>query len=186
MSWVCEYCSSANEGCQRDCFVCGNPRSAASVRAGKREARKRRAASAGRRLWRGANIGGRVAFYASIAMFTVMAAVMIITKVNHHEMGGVADNLAALAAHLGANLKGLFGGRADGGSIALAFGELFTGRSSKYAEIGDCFAGAGDRAGATLRSLGQTASLLLRQIAEQVDVTVDNFGRMVRSIRYKF
>lgn len=186
MSWVCEYCSSANEGCQRDCFVCGNPRSAASVRAGKREERKKRAASAARRLWRGTNIGGRVAFYASIALFTVLSAVMIITKIHHHEMGGVADNLAVLMARLGANLKGLFGGRADGGSIALAFGELLTGRSSKYAGIGDCFAGVGDRAGAALRSLGQTASLLLRQIAEQVDVTVDSFGRMVRSIRYKF
>lgn len=186
MSWVCEYCSSANEGSRRDCFVCGNPRSSASIRAGKREARKKRAASAGRRLWRSTNIGGRVAFYASIALFTVMAAVMIVTKVNHHEMGGVADNLTALMAHLGTNLKGLFGGKADGGGIVLVFEELFPGRSDKYVEIGERFAGAGDHAGSTLRSLGQTASLLMGQIAEQVDVTVDSFGRMVRSIRYKF
>ena len=186
MSWVCEYCSSANEESRTDCFVCGNPRSAASIRAAKRETRKKHAERAGRRLWRSVNIGGRVAFYASLALFTVMTILTIVMKINDMALDDLADMIAFMAVRAGANIKGLFVGNGDGNSLTLAFEELFIGRSAKFAAVGNRFAGLWDCAGSSLRSIGQTVSLLGGQIAEQADVAVDRFGRMLHGIRDKF
>ena len=185
MSWVCEYCSSANDESQRECFVCGNSRSAASIRAAKRERRAERATCVGRRVWRGINIGGRVLFYASIALLTVMAGVIIATKINDRALDDLSDVAATMLAHIGANLKCTFGDHAGGNSVSMVFSELFSGRSGKYAALGTRFSGVGDSAGSALRSLGQTASLIGTQFAEQVDVVIDRFGRLFSGIREK-
>lgn len=186
MSWVCEYCSSANDEGQRDCFVCGNPRSAASIRAAKRERRAERTVRTGRRLWRGINIGGRVLFYASIALLTVMAGVIIAMKINDRALDDLSDVAAALLAHIGVNLECVFGDRTGGNSILVAFRELFISRNDKFAAIGARLSGMGDTASSAFRSLGQTVSLLGTQLAEQVDVVVDRLGRMIGGIREKF
>lgn len=186
MSWVCEYCSSANEESRTDCFVCGNPRSAASIRAAKRETRKKHAERAGRRLWRSVNVGGRVAFYASLTLFTVMTVLTIVMKINDMALDDLADMIALMAVHVGTNIKGLFVGKGDGNSFTLVFEELFVGRSTKFAAVGNRIAGLWDCAGAAFRSLGQTVSLLWGQIAERADVAVDRFGRMLHGIRAKF
>ena len=127
-----------------------------------------------------------MAFYASLALFTVMTVLTIVMKINDMALDDLADMIAFMAVRAGANIKGLFVGNGDGNSLALVFEELFIGRSAKFAAVGNRFAGLWDCAGSSLRSIGQTVSLLGGQIAERADVAVDRFGRMLHGIRDKF
>ena len=75
MSWICDYCSTANEDRDTECFVCCRERSKESIRAAKRAAREERTKRINEAIYKGITITGKVMFFSSIVLFSVIALI---------------------------------------------------------------------------------------------------------------
>lgn len=91
MSWICDYCSTANGDRASVCFVCGQERSRASARTA------RRAACAARRdrlrvaLYRGLVFTAGFVFAASLFLFIGVAVITVCARVGEGRLDGLFD-----------------------------------------------------------------------------------------------
>lgn len=104
MIWKCDICDTYNDGGQPTCYVCGVPRSKASIRAEKRKAREEHFSRINQVIFEKSFNIFRILFM--IGCLTSLAAVviMVIVKLIQGDIGSAAINLADVLKHLGDNL----------------------------------------------------------------------------------
>lgn len=108
MSWICDYCSTANEDCDTECFVCGRERSKESILEAKRAAQEERTKHINEVIYKSATITGKVMCFSSIALFSVIAIILLYLKIQNASLGDLIYSGIAIADNIGNNFKLLF------------------------------------------------------------------------------
>ena len=108
MSWICDYCSTANEDRDTECFVCCRERSKESIRAAKRAAREERNKRINEAIYKGITITGKVMFFSSIVLFSVIALIVLCLKMKNGLLGDLVYTVIVIIENVGDNFKLLF------------------------------------------------------------------------------
>lgn len=108
MNWICDCCSSVNEERETECFVCGEPRSAAAVREAKRRAREEKLEARLRAMHTYLTITGRVLFVSSASVLSLAILVALVLKVRNGSMGDIVYAFIAVAKQAGENVSAAF------------------------------------------------------------------------------
>lgn len=105
MSWICDYCSTANDDRSKQCFVCGKERSKESIR----EANRAKITQTLQRICKITIKAGKISFFSSVALFSILFLITFVIKVR---VGSIGDFLKVGSSLLGIaalNIKELFG-----------------------------------------------------------------------------
>lgn len=108
MSWICDYCSTANEDCDTECFVCGCERSKESIREAKRIVLEERTKRINEVIYNSTTITGKVMCFSSIVLFSVIALIILYLKMRNGLLGDLAYAVIAIFENIGENFKSLF------------------------------------------------------------------------------
>lgn len=108
MSWICDYCSTANDDRDTECFVCGRERSKKSILEAKRAAQEERTKRVNEMIYKSTTIVGRVMCFSSITLFSVIAIILLCLKIQNSSLGDLIHSGIAIADNIGDNFKLLF------------------------------------------------------------------------------
>lgn len=108
MNWICDCCSSVNEERETECFVCGTPRSAASIREAARRAREERRENRLRTACKYLSGTGKVLFIAAVSVLALTFLLILFFKVKDGELGDIVYALIAVAKRTGASIRDAF------------------------------------------------------------------------------
>lgn len=109
MSWKCDICDSYNEESSRQCYVCGQPRSAESIREGKIREREERIARINAGIYKNAYGISKVVFISGLAASLVIIAIGIIIKIVNGQLDDIWYSTSAVIRRFGYNLNFSFG-----------------------------------------------------------------------------
>lgn len=109
MSWKCDICDSYNEESSRQCYVCGQPRSAESIREGKIREREERIARINAGIYKNAYGISKVVFISGLAASLVIIAIAIIIKIVNGQLDDIWHSASAVIRRFGYNLNFSFG-----------------------------------------------------------------------------
>lgn len=87
MSWICEYCSTANDSHNTICFVCDHERSRESIRAQKREEREEKLRHVIPLIYSRVISVGRIAAFSAIGVFCLAALIILIARISEGSLG---------------------------------------------------------------------------------------------------
>ena len=99
MSWRCDICDTYNEEAERQCYVCGQPRSAESIREGKIREREERAIRVSQSIYNKGYAVARVVFILGLSLAVLVASIALIMRLSSGNIGGLVTNLASVANH---------------------------------------------------------------------------------------
>lgn len=108
MSWICDYCSTANDEELRECFVCGVARSAESIREAKRRLREEHFKKISASTYKWLMLIAKTLFTASTATFVIVFLIMTILKLTNGEVDDFASAIVGVGENAFENLKGSF------------------------------------------------------------------------------
>lgn len=203
MSWICDTCSTANEDHDRECFVCGEARSAESIREAERAEREARAERRSSTIYKCATVTGKVLFFSSIALFSVVALILLFLKMRNGAISdivfvlftiveNVVDQFMSLFGvnivflftqlgdspikHLGRNFVEVFSqmGSTLYEGFRCVVTEMFVNRSDKFENPEQVAVAVRDQIVGALISRGTIVSHLLSQVWGQIVSTVNN------------
>ena len=89
MSWICDYCSTANDSHDRICFVCDHERSRASIRAQRREEREAKWRPRISLIYNRVLNIGRIACFSLIGVLFLAALIILIAKISEGSLSDV-------------------------------------------------------------------------------------------------
>ena len=109
MSWICEYCSTANADSDTRCFVCEVARSEESIREAKRIAREARSRRVNAWVYKSATLTGKIMCVSSISVFSLIALLILYFKMRSGELSDLVYVGIAMAENTVVNFRVLFG-----------------------------------------------------------------------------
>lgn len=109
MSWVCDFCSTCNEEKTLECFVCGQPRSAESIREGKERLKAERFVRFNKFIFDVVYSKLKIVFASSIAVASVVTIVWLIIKITHGNLDDIPIAIEHMAKRIGGNIQFCFG-----------------------------------------------------------------------------
>ena len=109
LSWKCDICDSYNEESSRQCYVCGQPRSAESIREGKIREREERIARINAGIYKNAYGVSKIVFIAGLAASLVIISIAIIMKIANGQLDDIWNSLSVVVRRIGYNLNYSFG-----------------------------------------------------------------------------
>lgn len=89
MSWKCDICDSYNEESSRHCYVCGQTRSAESIREGKTRVKAARIARINDGICKGSYKISRMIFFSGLTISLITIGAAIITKIAHGQVNDI-------------------------------------------------------------------------------------------------
>ena len=171
MSWICDYCSTANEDHDTECFVCGRERSKESIMEAKRAAREERMRHIHEVIYKSTTITGKVLCVSSIVLFSVISLIVLYVRMRSGLLGDLVYVGIAIVENVGENLAMLY---------QFNVRDIFLGLLDSAAEnIGDNFESICLVVFCKDASAGDSPSL--RTILSQL---VINIGENFRSVAY--
>ena len=215
MSWICDYCSTANEDRDTECFVCGRERSKESIREAKRAAREERTKRINEVVYKSTTITGKVMCFSSIVLFSVIALIVLYLKMQSGSLGDLVYTGIAIAENIGENFKLLFNINVEAIATQLLdsplknigsnyeairlyalntiqnngeciITELFVNRSVKYETFSQKFILLKDAIVGAFQSWWTVISLLVVNIGENISSVVYNAEEIVQKIKEPF
>ena len=215
MSWICDYCSTANEDRDKECFVCGRERSKESIREAKRAAREERTKRINEVVYKSTTITGKVMCFSSIVLFSVIALIVLYLKMQSGSLGDLVYTGIAIVKNVWENMKLLFrvnveviamqlldsplkniGANSEAMSSAALnvlqnnskyiMTELFVNRSEKYEIFTQKFGLLKDAIVGAIQSWWAVISLLVANIGENISSVTYNAEEIVRKIKEPF
>lgn len=215
MSWICDYCSTANEDRDTECFVCGRERSKESIREAKRAAREERTKRINEVIYKSTTITGKVLCFSTIVLFSVIALIVLYFKMQSGSLGDLVYTGIAIVENIGENFKLLFNVNVE--SIAeqlldsplknigtnyeimrshaintlqnngeCIITELFVNRSVKYETFAQKFVLLKDSIVGAFQLWWTVISLLAANIGENVNSVVYNAEKIVEKVKEPF
>ena len=109
MSWKCDICDSYNEESSGQCYVCGQPRSAESIREGKLRKREERIARINAGIYKNAFSVSKVVFISGLAASIVIISIAIILKIATGQLDDIWNSLTVVVRRIVYNLSYSFG-----------------------------------------------------------------------------
>ena len=215
MSWICDYCSTANEDHDTECFVCGRERSMESIREATRIAREERTKRINEIIYKSATITGKVLCFSSIVLFSVIALIVLFLKMQSGSLGDLFDIGIVIFENIGENFKLLFnvnvksivGQLVDSplknigtnykimrshainilkNNSACIITELFVNRRVKYETFAQKLVILKDSIVGAFRLWWTVISLLIANIGESISSAVYNIGEIVEKVKEHF
>lgn len=105
MSWKCDICDTYNDERKTACYVCGQARSATSIREGKIRAREEISLRINNAIYKkGYNISKGLFFTGLISSLIVIVIATII-RLSQGDVGSLATNLVRIFEHIGVTIS---------------------------------------------------------------------------------
>jgi len=101
VSWKCDICDTYNEERETACYVCGQARSAASIREGKIRAREERILRINNAIYKCGYSISKGIFLVGLLSSLVVIVIATIIKISQGDIGGIATNLFGVFNHFG-------------------------------------------------------------------------------------
>ena len=102
MSWKCDICDTYNDEREAACYVCGQARSAASIREGKIRAREERTLRINNAIHqKGYNVS-KVLFFSGLISSLLVIIIVTTIKLSKGDIGSIVTNLVSVFEHMGA------------------------------------------------------------------------------------
>lgn len=108
MSWKCDICDSYNEESVIQCYVCGQPRSAESIREGKIRAREEKITRINNRIYKNAYGISRAFFIFGLTISLVSIAIAIIIKIINGQLDDMWQSFFVLGLRAENNVLDAF------------------------------------------------------------------------------
>ena len=96
MSWKCDICDSYNEEGSRQCYVCGQPRSAESIREGKIREREERIADINASIYKNVYGVSKIVFIFGLNASLVVVAIAVILKIANGQLDDIWQSAFAV------------------------------------------------------------------------------------------
>ena len=215
MSWICDYCSTANKDCDIECFVCGEERSKESILAAKRAAIEERTKRINEVIYRSTNITGKTLCFSSIILFSVITLAVLCLKMRDGSLGDLIYIGIAIAENIGEKFKLLFSEnlrsiaaqlidsplKSIGGNFKVMWScalntlqnngegiitELFVNRSIKYETFSQKFILLKDAIADAFQLWWTVILLLVVNIGENIGSIVHNVVEIVQKVKEHF
>lgn len=100
MSWRCDICDTYNEESVRQCYVCGQPRSAESIREGKIREREERAIRVSQSVYSKGYVTIRIVFISGLSLAVLVTIIDLIIKLSSGSIDEIVTNLTSAASHI--------------------------------------------------------------------------------------
>ena len=105
MSWKCDICDTYNDEREATCYVCGQARSAASIREGKIRAREERTFRINNAIYqKGYNVS-KVLFSSGLISSLLVIIIVTIIRLSKGEIGSIVTNLVSVFEYIGAKIS---------------------------------------------------------------------------------
>lgn len=108
MSWKCDICDSYNEERSHQCYVCGQPRSAESIREGKARAKEEKIARINNGIYKNAYGISKTVFISGLTISLITIVVAIIIKIVNGQLDDIWHSLFVLALRAESNVSNIF------------------------------------------------------------------------------
>ena len=109
MSWKCDICDSYNDDSLKQCFVCGQTRSAESIKKAKIHAKEEKLSKLNEKIYKNSFGFLKIVFLAGTAVSLIAAVTLIIKKIVDGQLDSIWYSVVDVAQLAGNNIKETFG-----------------------------------------------------------------------------